>query len=53
MEPKRKTRRNEYNENDLRYLLQLEKEEEKSPYQILFEKGYIEDVSKWIEMKGL
>lgn len=51
--PKKKVLRNEYSENDLRYLLQQGKEEEKSPYQILIEKGYIEDVSKWIEMKGL
>jgi len=51
--PKKKTKRNEYNENDLRYLLQQGKEEEKSPYQILFDKGYIEDVLKWIEMKRL
>lgn len=51
--PKKKIKRNEYNENDLRYLLQQGKEQEKSPYQVLFEKDYIEDASKWIEMKDL
>lgn len=51
--PKKIAQGNEYNEYDLRYLLQQGKEEEKSPYQMLYEKGYIEDASNWIEMKQL
>ncbi|MCA1025044.1 AAA family ATPase [Cytobacillus kochii] len=52
-EPKKKGKRKEYKEDDLRYLLQRGNEEEKSPYQVLLEKEFIEDTSKWIEVEGI
>ncbi|WP_162800260.1 ATP-binding protein [Oceanobacillus zhaokaii] len=48
-EPRKKVKRKEYKEDDLRYLLQQGVENEKTPYQVLLENEYIEDATKWIE----
>lgn len=36
-----------YKKGDLRYLLQKGQEEEKTPYQVLFENNFIDDMSIW------
>jgi len=40
----------EYMEDDLRFLLQEGVKSEKSPYEVLLESEYIEDIEKWIRV---
>lgn len=53
VKPKKKTKYKGYREDDLRYLLQEGVEEDKSPYQLLLENNYIEEVTTWIEVKDV
>ncbi|KGX85875.1 ATP-binding protein [Pontibacillus litoralis] len=51
--PKKKTKYKEYPEDDLRNLLPQGAKEDKSPYQLLLENNYIEEVTTWIEVKDV
>ncbi|MBV6682355.1 ATP-binding protein [Bacillus sp. JRC01] len=45
----KKVKRQEYMPDDLRYLMQQGHKQEKTPYQVLLENGFVEDTLVWIE----